>query len=494
MSSPLGPTDDRRAISKAAFWRNVGYNPHDKQRLFHQSPARYRVAVCGRRFGKSKMAALDMLPELFVPDGNYWIIGPTYDLGEREFRVIWKTLEAHHMFQPDTGIRGTYNRANGKMWIEFPWGSRLEVRSADHPDSLVGDALHGVIMSEAAKMPPNIWPQYVQPALTDFRGWATFPTTPEGTSNWVYDLWMLGQDPEEPDYDSWSFPSWTNPYVYPLGEHDPEILSIKRSTATPIFQQEYEASFSAFQGQIYPEFKQQVHVAPVKFNPDWPNYIAWDFGFTNPLAAVEFQVDPMDRVWVWREHYDSGMTIPQHVEVMKSRVQPEGYRIDLMFGDAADPEAIMQLNHLMAPTVGDPKSKVNWREGIGMVKRFLLPRDAEAAEGTPGSEPSLKIDHKCEMTIREHVNYRGVEPGKSGLDPREAAKRSSDHTCDALRYGLMHVFSLGYRANGMSVALLNTLSRTPRDNGLVLHSGGRVQSATDYIRNDALVTAEGTRF
>lgn len=500
MSSPLGPAaDGYRVIDKRVFFKNVMYRPHARQDLFHDSSARFRLPVCGRRFGKSQMSAMDLMPELFVPNRRYWIVGPTYDLGEREFRVIWNTLTKYGILGSDTGTRGTYNRANGKMWIEFPWETRLEVRSADHPESLVGDSLHGVIMSEAAKQSPNTWHQFIRPALTDHRGWATFPTTPEGTANWIYDLWRLGQDPDEPDYESWQFPSWSNPYVYPLGEFDPEILAIKRETATPIFLQEYGASFAAFAGQIYPEFNETIHVKPVSFNPAWPNYIAWDFGFTNPLAAVEFQVDPMDRVWVWREHYASGMTIEQHVDMMKSRLQPEGYRIDLMFGDAADPEAIAVLNQIMAPTVGDPLSKSNWRDGIGVVKRFLLPRDENAAEGTPGALPSLFIDNACEHTIREHINYRGVEAGRTGIDPREAAKKSSDHTCDALRYGIVHVFKLGYRQNGMAVAVLNTLgSSTPvKANeyiGQATARGALTLNGYDMITNDAALSVEGMRF
>lgn len=497
MSSPLGPM---RTLQKESFFEAAGYRPHDKQWLFHRSKARFRVPVCGRRFGKSQMSSMDLMPELFLPNRRYWIVGPTYDLGEREFRVIWNTLQRYHLISPETGIKGTYNKVNGKMWIEFPWDTRLEVRSADHPESLVGDSLHGVIMSEAAKQSSLTWNQYIRPALTDHRGWATFPTTPEGTANWIYDLWRMGQNPDADfaDYESWQFPSWVNPFVYPLGKDDPEILAIERETASPVFLQEYGASFAAFAGQIYPEFRETVHVRQVNFNPDWPNYIAWDFGFTNPLAAIEFQVDPMDRVWVWREHYESSLTIEQHVEVMKQRPQPAGYRIDLMFGDAADPEAIAVLNKLMAPTVGDPKSKSNWREGIGVVKRFLLPRDKDAAEGTPGSLPSLFIDHGCENTVREHINYRGA-PSTKDLDPREQAKKSSDHSCDALRYGLMHVFVLGYRQNGMTVRLLDVLGNSPKPpisgyDGRSSVVTGSALRRYDTMRNDTDLTVGGMKF
>lgn len=489
-----------KTLNKRAFFDNVLYRPHDKQELFHQSAARFRIAVCGRRFGKSQMAAMDLMPELFLPNRRYWIVGPTYDLGEREFRVVWNTLSKYGIIGPETGVRGVYNKGNGKMWITFPWDTFLEVRSADHPESLVGDALHGVIMSEAAKQDPLTWTRFIRPALTDFKGWATFPTTPEGTANWVYDLWRMGQNPAEEfaDYDSWQFPSWVNPFVYPKGRYDPEILSIERETATPVFLQEYAASFSAFAGQIYPEFREAIHVKPCRFNPDWPNYIAWDFGFTAPLAAVEFQVDPMDRVYVWREHYQAGLTLDQHVEIMKSRPQPEGYHIDLMFGDSADPEAIATLNKLMAPTVGDPLSKSNWRQGIGLVKKFLQPRDANAAEGTPGNEPSLYFDNACVETIREHTNYRGAAATKD-LDPREQAKKSSDHTCDGLRYGLVHVFVLGYRHNGMTIQIMNILDKsTPTSAGQlvgqVAAAGGLSLTGYEATRNDTNLTTEGMAF
>jgi hypothetical protein len=424
-------------------------------------------------------------------NGTVYFTGNTYDLGEREFRVIWDTLHRMRVFGAGVGVKGVYNRSAGRMEIRFPWNTLLQVRSADHPENLVGDSLHGVIMSEAAKQNEQTWSQYIRPALTDHRGWATFPTTPEGTANWVYDLWRRGQNPEYPEYESWRFPSWVNPHVYPLGEHDPEIQSIRRETATPIFLQEYGASFSAFVGQIYPEFDETVHVKPIQFNPDWPNYIAWDFGFANPLAAIEFQVDPFDRVWVWREHYAAAMTIDQHVEYMKSRPQPHGYRIDMMFGDSADPEAIETLNQIMAPCVGDPQAKSNWREGVSVVKRFFLPRDEKAPAGTPGAEPSIWIDNTCENVIREHLNYR-IIASRGDVDPREAAKRSSDHTCDALRYGLMHVFHLGYRSGGPTTELLRGLTSS-RESAAVPSLGVGSVAEHDTPRSVA-VTTEGLRF
>lgn len=448
------------AYTKADYFRLVGYTPHPKQQLFHASNKRFRTAVCGRRFGKSYMAARDMGYQLFARSKIFWIVGPTYDLGEKEFRVIWNDLIVGRKLGRDKRIKKAYSKRSGEMFIEFPWQTRVEVRSADHPENLVGEGLDGVIMSEAAKHRKDSWERFIQPALADRRGWATFPTTPEGF-NWLYDLWAYGLDPKFPDYESWQFPSWENPYVYPLGRNDPEVLRQEATVLPAFFLQEIAAEFNAFVGKIYEEFREFTHVRPHVFRPDWPNYIAFDWGFVNPLAAIEFQVDPMDRIYVWREHYKAGVLLRDHIDMLKKREQPLGYRLDLCFGDAASPADVMTVSTDFCPCYADPRSKSGtrvkkdqrpspesgWREGVELVKSFLQMRQTGILDeyGTPFEEPWLTVDPSCRNTIREFNNYRGHNTISSKVprNPREDAQRNDDHAMDALRYALMHIFKLG---------------------------------------------------
>lgn len=441
-----------KVVDKDAYFERIGYRPHPKQWLYHRSPARFKIAVCGRRFGKSAMAARDLEPELMVPDRRYWIIGSTYQLAEKEFRYVWQDMIVKLKFGRDKRVKKAYNLRAGECYIEFPWRTRVEIKSAQHPDLLVGEGLHGAIMSEAAKHRRDTWEQYVRPALADYRGWATFVTTPEGF-NWLYDLWMLGIDSDQAlkDYASWRFPSWDNPYVYPGGREDEEIRLLERTMNREWFMQEFGAEFGAFVGKIYGEFDPTVHVRRHEFNPDWPNYIAFDFGFTNPFAAIEFQVDPWDRVYVWREHYKAFMQLEEHVQMMKNRPQPDGYHLDVGFGDAEDPAAAMKLSQIFVPTWALNEAKKNWRQGVDLVKKFLKLRDVYSPSGslvvvdeygTPKQEPWLFVDPSCTNLIREFNNYRAAE-SRPEVNPREAAKRHDDHALDALRYGLMHVFELG---------------------------------------------------
>lgn len=457
----LDPTDPSNFVKmdKWNYFDLIGYKPHPRQRLFHQSEARFKVPICGRRFGKSVMAARELTPNLFLPNRRYWIVGPTYDLGEKEFRIIWNDLIIKLGLGRQREIKRSYSKKQGDLSIEFPWGTKLEVRSADRPDNLVGEGLHGVIMSEAAKHTKETWDRFIRPSLTDYRGTALFPTTPEG-QNWLYELWKMGRSPEYPDFESWQFPSWDNPIVYPLGKDDPEILLTKKTTPEEEFLQEYGADFTNFSGKIYKEWDEATHVTSVPFIPALPNYIAFDWGYTAPMAAVEFQIDTLGRVRVWREHYKSHTRLRDYLQELKQRQQPDGYHLDLTFGDAANPEAVVTVSEDFCPCYADPRSKSGtyggttssgWMEGIELVKGCLKLQETDQDEyGTPIEQPWLIVDHGCLNTIREFNNYRSISAVK-GKDPREAAHASDDHALDALRYGLMHYFKLGATASLSSV-------------------------------------------
>ena len=432
------------ALNKHSFFERIGYKPHPKQWLYHDSAARFRFPNCGRRFGKSTMAGRDMEPKLFEPGKMFWIVGPTYDLGEKEFRVIWNDLIVNMKLGRDKRVKKAYNKKQGNMWIEFPWQTRLEVRSADHPENIVGEALDWVIMSEAAKHREETWERFIRPALADRRGGADFPTTPEGF-NWLYQQWMLGQNPDYPDFESWRFPSWDNSAVYPLGENDPEILLLKKTMMSERFLQEIAADFSSFVGKIYPEWDATLHVGRHDFKPEWPNYITFDWGYTNPLAAIEFQVSPDDRIYVWREHYRAFTTLPEHVQILKRREQPEGYHLDLAFGDAADPEAAAYVSQFLVGCMAMPEAKENWRDGIDCVRGFLQERETGLVAdefGTPVMKPALVVDFSCTNLINEFNNYRAKE-SRTGTNVPEMGQKMQDHALDALRYGLVHLFRLG---------------------------------------------------
>ena len=442
-----GPKLGKTVEPNHGVFQITNYQPHENQIAFHKSRARHKIACCGRRFGKSVMGAKELETYLFQENCIFWIVAPTYVLGEKEFRIIYKDLMQDLGLINMKGVKQAYNARMGNMYIQFPWNTELIVKSAEDSKGLVGEGLHGVLLAEAAKLREDVWERLIEPALTDFRGFSIQTSTPEG-KNWFYKQYMIGVKGEDPDYESWQLPSWKNPYVYPRGRKDPEIRKIKKRTDKVVFEQEYEASFTAFKGQVYSEFREGTHIIDdYEYNPDWPNYQFWDFGYVNALACIDVQISPDDTVYIWRELYETEMRLEDAIDMLKNMDHPEGYRINCAFGDSADPEAIETINQKWSPCDADDEAKENWRDGISLVKKFLKPRkglDGKIAYRNDKPVVGLYVDSKCVNTIDEFINYKTANKTRATAnDPKEVPLKKNDHIMDCLRYGLMHLYKLG---------------------------------------------------
>lgn len=448
--------------AKAKVFANLSYDPHPKQWMFHNSNARFKVAACGRRFGKSNMAAAELFvnkrANIFQPEKLFWIVGRKYINSAKEFKYLMlflKKMPGRSGVPPPKGkslwdecpSKG-YNPKQGDMHVTLPWGTEIIALSAQHKDNLIGEGVDGVIVSESARVDFDIIHEHVGPTLTDKDplSWMIMPSTPQGF-NWFHDEYQRGQKKSmqfDPDYESWNFPSWDNPYLYPEGENDPKILKTKERLVAAgqedVFWQEYGASFRSVVGLVYGEFDEELHIYEQRFGrpeyeyrPEWPNFTSIDFGFTNPLVVLDIQVDPMDNVYVWREHYLSKHSTPQHISIIKGRPDPKGYHVRCGFGDAAYPDGIEQFSMNLWAVNADNIYK-DWQRGVDEVKELLLGEDGG---------PHLFISKACPNTIWEFQNYRLKEKPSDDQNTKEEPKKFADHALDALRYFVMGYFVYG---------------------------------------------------
>lgn len=439
-------------IERDNLWESIGYAPHSPQQAeFHDSNARFRIPICGRRFGKSTMAAVDLIEAAFIPDSYLWICGPTYKLAEKEYRIVYRAFCDKNKLNLAKEIKKSYNAKQGDMKMTLPWGTVIECVSATNEDSLLGEGLDGVIMSEAARHSMQTWEQYIEPALSDKLGWASFPTTPKGF-NWIQGLWQIGQLTNEPEYASWQYPTWLNELKYPGGfdplctldnrgkathtrargcECNEELVRIWQKASPGYWSQEYAAKFTTFAGAIYEEFDPQIHVKDITYNPAWRNYWAFDYGFNAPTVCLDIMVDPSDNVYVWREYQKSWMTTWEHAQYLKTRENPPGFHRDGMFGDprGADESATIAL---VIGYVGS--DDVPWENGIETVKRKMKVQQ--------DGKPQLYIDRSCTQLIRQIQNLHRKD-SKDNKNPQEGQHDYDDHGPDALRYFCGQYFFLG---------------------------------------------------
>lgn len=420
------------SISKEELFKRLGYKPHSQEQWdAHNSLARFKIPTCGRRWGKTTFAGNEFTYKMFIPDTYWWIVGPQYSLAEKEFRIIYNNFVRKLGMRGVKGFKASTNVKQGDMRIELPWNTVLEVKSAERPDSLLGEGLDGVIMSEAARHTMETWQMYIEPALSDKRGEAIFPSTPRGY-NWYQGLWMLGQDSDFGMYESWRFPSWTNPIAFPGGLDDPEIRRIKAQVSNSYFQQEYAAEFTAFEGQIYEDFNPDIHVRKIEYHPEWKNFQAFDFGFRDPFVCLDIMVDPMDNIYVWREYQVSWLSTMEHAQIIRDRENPVGYHVDGRYADprGADEIATLMLHfgHIEAPVVP-------WVQGIEATKRLVKLQE--------DGSPKIFFDPDgCPNLIRQFEQLHHKQ-SKEGKNVKEGQHDYNDHGPDALRYFTGPYFVLG---------------------------------------------------
>jgi hypothetical protein len=169
-----------------------------------------------------------------------WIVAPSHDLVDRVFRRIVEIAETHLKHR----VREISPREQ-RIVITNLGGGTSEVRgkSADRPYSLLGEGLDWMVADEAAQLSRDVWDEYLSQRLVDRRGWALLISTPKGPG-WFFRMYRRGLKGKDSDYESWSLPSITNPYL------DAATIEGERARLSgDTYRQEYLGEFIGVRGE-----------------------------------------------------------------------------------------------------------------------------------------------------------------------------------------------------------------------------------------------------
>lgn len=232
---------------------DINVSLHPAQMEIFKSDARFKVAACGRRFGKSYLAAWCLLIKgLQSPDKDVFYIAPTFQMAKD---IMWGVLK-------DVGRDVIKSTHENTATITLINDRKIYLKGSDRPDSLRGVGLRYVVMDEYAFMKPEVWQLIIRPTLADVKGEALFIGTPEGR-NHFYDLYKEAIEDDTGEWESWSFNSTDNPLI------DPKEIEVARKTmSSQAFRQEFEASFETFSGGIFQE--DWMDTSP---EPDYGHYV-----------------------------------------------------------------------------------------------------------------------------------------------------------------------------------------------------------------------------
>ena len=211
---------------------------HDAQMEIFKSPARFKVAACGRRFGKSYLAAwMLIIKALQSTDKDVFYVAPTFQQAKD---ILWGILK-------DIGKDVIQAAHENTATLTLINGRKIYLKGSDRPDTLRGVGLCFVVMDEYASMKPEVFELILRPTLADVKGEALFIGTPAG-KNHFHKLWLDAQNEDNDDWEAFQFNSTDNTFLDP-----DEINSAKSAMSTQAFRQEFLATFESFSGGVFKE-------------------------------------------------------------------------------------------------------------------------------------------------------------------------------------------------------------------------------------------------
>lgn len=246
----MSQTSERGALAPPGD----GYQIHAKQRAVLQSDARYKVAKWGRRTGKNVLGVIEVLEfardpsqsewgrddPTAVPDSEpieVWWVGPSYDQARKNgFEKLKAALPSQHIAEKSE---------SAPYWIKLSNGVLVEFRTFDHPDTLQGSGIDGIVVDERDYMPDHVWTDDLDPMLLDYMGWALWISKPV-KPNSLFQRWFdLGQSADYPNYFSSHATSADNPFIR-------ENPADKQGTIPEYtYQQQYLAQLPDDSGEVF---------------------------------------------------------------------------------------------------------------------------------------------------------------------------------------------------------------------------------------------------
>lgn len=215
----------------------IRYSPHEGQREFHESKARFRILSCGRRWGKTLSGANEFIKQMVNAgcDAVGFCVAPTFWHTQKQWKEFLRYCPREIIQDINRGEHKITLLGKREVWF----------RSCDNPDSLRSEGVDVLWMDEGGQIKEDAWTLALRPALMDKKGIAFFTGTPKG-KNWYFQLWTRGQDKTQTDYESWAFPSTNNPYIDPH-----EVEEFARDMPQMAYKQEILAEFVDDVGSVF---------------------------------------------------------------------------------------------------------------------------------------------------------------------------------------------------------------------------------------------------
>lgn len=371
---------------------------------------RFICAALARRLGKTYIANVIGQLVTLVPGSNVLIISPNYNLSSISFELQRKLIKHFDLEIVRDNLKDKI--------IELSNGSTIRMGSLSTVDSTVGRSYDLIIFDEAAlgEGGEAAFNVALRPTLDKPNSKAIFISTPRGRNNWFSQFWQRGFDD--------NFPEWISlqaDYSENTRMAESDVAEARRSMSKAEFEQEYLASFTVFEGQIYSLSDSDKLDPP--FDLVGEAFAGCDPGYRDDTAFCVIVYDQAtDWFWIVDEYLANEATTAAHAEKFQELCSKWG--VESIFIDSAAAQFASDLAYMY--DLATIRAKKDVLPGIAYVQTLV-------AQGR------LKVAPHCVHSLAVFDQYRWDT--KEGLQRERPKHDRYSHMADAIRYAL-YTFTL----------------------------------------------------
>jgi hypothetical protein len=336
-----------------------GRRTAEQQLAFIADTARWKVACCSRRAGKTHACAILLLQyALEVPESLCLYVTLTRLSGKR---IVWRRLQR---LNRDYGLGGVADRS--ELTLTLPNGS--EIRIMGCKDETEAEKIRGidpaprlVVLDEAQAFKPyvqSLVEDALEPMLIETKGTMVLIGTPaQIRAGYFYEACQSappelrermnvaandnGEDEDSSQARGWSVHHWTiedNPFIDDVVDELAKLRRRKRWTADhPTYQREYlgrwvtEADALVYK---YDHSRNGYTELPPHDGPDWRCVIVVDVGYTDADAIGRLWFRPkFPGVWLEEVHHARKQSVAELCAAADKHWQPVKGRCTALIWD-----------------------------------------------------------------------------------------------------------------------------------------------------------------
>ena len=254
-------------------------------------------------------------------------------------------------------------------FFEYETGTRIYMNGLDKPQNLLSDFFDAGFVNQAELVPFDAWDELTA-RVSERAGTMPIATLIGDCNPNVPNHWIRQQAKDNKlAYFRMSF--LDNPEIIPEqksprlaefkrafeNEPDPKLLNKIMDMFSPTglrrveklknleglrFKRGFLGLWEGGEGLVFKKFEPEVHIVDVTIMPNWKRYLSVDWGFRNPSSVIWWAHSPDDRLYAYKEIYQTELTKPDLIRLIKKNCDRYD-RIQYAAVDSEDQDGVEQL-------------------------------------------------------------------------------------------------------------------------------------------------------